>query len=88
MKPGIPSRHMRTPPPLTPAHKGKGDFSPALHGANFDDFSAESGAGVFLSLVGKGRGGGNGLRKFHGRLPFPQGGQRRAPLPQNSPVHS
>jgi hypothetical protein len=47
---------MEIPPPLTPPHKGEGDFAPAPYGANFDDFSWESDVGVSLPLVGWGQG--------------------------------
>jgi hypothetical protein len=44
------------PPPLTPPHKGEGDFLPALHGANLADFSSKSIAGISLPLVGRDQG--------------------------------
>jgi hypothetical protein len=47
---------MEIPPPLTPPHKGEGDFALAPYGANFADFSWESDAGVSLPLVGRGQG--------------------------------
>jgi hypothetical protein len=47
---------MEIPPPLTPPHRGEGDFAPALYRVNFDNFSWEGGAGVSLPLVGRGQG--------------------------------
>jgi hypothetical protein len=44
----------KIPPPLTPPHKGEGDFAAVLYGEKFDDFSSESDAGVSLPLVGRG----------------------------------
>jgi hypothetical protein len=47
---------MELPPPLTPPHKGEGDFASVPYGTNFDDFGSEGGDGVSLPLVGRGQG--------------------------------
>ena len=44
------------PPPLTPPHKGEGDFAFTPSHANVDDLGRNGGAAVPLPLVGRGQG--------------------------------
>ncbi len=44
------------PPPLTPPHKGEGDFATAPQNVNADDFDGNGDVSVSLPLVGRGQG--------------------------------
>jgi len=44
------------PPPLTPLHKGEGDFAAWPQSTNLDNFRRNDGVGVSLPLEGRGQG--------------------------------
>ena len=44
------------PPPLTPPHKGEGDFAAAPRRINADNLGRNDNVGVSLPLVGRGQG--------------------------------
>src|SRR5690242_7743721 len=64
---------MEIPPPLTPPHKGGGDFAPCRVAQISTILAGKAAPASPSPLWGGDRGGGKKPRKFHMRLPYLQG---------------